>query len=340
MERQCTFASKVLLWSFTVILAFKMGQLDKSTPCKAVFLSPDGSLETKWEMKASDAENPKLQQEEKAGNLVKIPNMTVYEAHTSLNLKSEGPYFIPNADHSVEVNGKKLTVDDIVFGYDLLYEQAHMFSMAHFMGMYLQQDPNDAFALHDLFWRLQPDLLIELGTDSGGSAIFYSSFMRVYNPESLIITIDPKHIDEGTWDEAGPKLCPDCTIKAKEHFLWNDELIHFIHGKPTDPAVLEEVKKIIADRGFERIVVMEDGWHVAHSVLGNINAYEQFVTEGSYLIVQDSKLDRIRRNFQGPGAAVKTFLENQGRDRYVRDNQWEYLLYSQHHGGFLRKIKE
>ena len=33
-------------------------------------------------------------------------------------------------------------------------------------------------------------------------------------------------------------------------------------------------------------------------------------------------------------------MENQGRDRYVRDNQWEYFLYSQHHGGFLKKIKE
>ena len=37
---------------------------------------------------------------------------------------------------------------------------------------------------------------------------------------------------------------------------------------------------------------------------------------------------------------MQIFLEKQGKGRYVRDNQWEYLLYSQHHGGFLRKIKE
>jgi len=268
-----------------------------------------------------------------------LPNMTVYEAHTSLKLKSEGPHFIPNANHSVEVNGKKLTVDDIVFGYDLLFQEAHMFSMAHFMGMYLQQDPNDAFALHDLFWRLQPDLLIELGTDTGGSAIFFSSFMRVYNPESLIITIDPRNgIEEGSWDRGAKSLCPDCIMSAKEHFLWDPKYIHFIQGVPSKQSTVDRVRKIIEERGFERIVVMDDCSHAYQHVLDNMNAYEQFVTVGSYLIVQDTKLDRMGRH--SAMAAVKTFMENQGRDRYVRDNQWEYFLFSHHHGGFLKKIKE
>ena len=56
------------------------------------------------------------------------------------------------------------------------------------------QDPDDAFVRHDLFRRLKPDLLIKLGTDTGGSAIFLSSFMKVCNPQSLMFRLGPQRV--------------------------------------------------------------------------------------------------------------------------------------------------
>ena len=54
----------------------------------------------------------------------------------------------------------------------------------------MQQDPMDAFVLSDMLWKEKPDLLIEIGTNSGGGAIFFAGIMREYNDNALVLTID------------------------------------------------------------------------------------------------------------------------------------------------------
>eukprot|EP00663_Eupelagonemidae_sp_cell21sb_P010430 gene10430-biopygen7726 len=46
--------------------------------------------------------------------------------------------------------------------------------------------------------------------------------------------------------------------------------------------------------GATRVMVIEDGMHERDSVLANVRAYARLVTPGSFLLVQDTKLDRIR----------------------------------------------
>ena len=65
------------------------------------------------------------------------------------------------------------------------------------MGVSNQQDPLDAIAIADMLWRVQPDLVIELGTSGGGSAFYYSHIMERYNPSARLLTIDPA---AGPWD--------------------------------------------------------------------------------------------------------------------------------------------
>merc|ERR1711988_740870 len=96
------------------------------------------------------------------------------------------------ANSTLNVNGKRLSFDDVLFGYDMMFEELAMFSSTSWLGVSMQQDPSDAFQLSSLLWREQPDLLIEIGTNTGGGAIFYATVMREYNPNSLVLTIDPK----------------------------------------------------------------------------------------------------------------------------------------------------
>jgi cephalosporin hydroxylase len=65
------------------------------------------------------------------------------------------------------------------------------------MGVSNQQDPLDAIAIADMLWRVQPDLVIELGTSGGGSVFYYSHIMERYNPSARLLTIDPA---AGPWD--------------------------------------------------------------------------------------------------------------------------------------------
>merc|ERR1712113_325858 len=57
-------------------------------------------------------------------------------------------------------------------------------------------------------------------------------------------------------------------------------------------------------------------------------------------IVQDTKMTRMYgANGNGyPLKALESFLDGQGKGRYVVDKQYEYALYSQHHNGWLKKI--
>jgi cephalosporin hydroxylase len=60
------------------------------------------------------------------------------------------------------------------------------------------------------------------------------------------------------------------------------------------------------------------------------------------MLVQDTKMDRFVTNGMlypsvlGPMRAVDTFIEAHGDD-FVIDRRFEYLMYSQHHRGFLRR---
>lgn len=91
----------------------------------------------------------------------------------------------------LSVNGRFLALDDILFGYEIMHESFGMFSTTSFLGVALQQDPLDAFAIGDLLWRVRPRLLIELGTSGGGSALYYAHVMAAYDPHATVLTIDP-----------------------------------------------------------------------------------------------------------------------------------------------------
>ncbi|PNH08366.1 hypothetical protein TSOC_005102 [Tetrabaena socialis] len=62
----------------------------------------------------------------------------------------------------------------------------------------------------------------------------------------------------------------------------------------------------------------------------------QYVTNGSYMIVQDTKLDRLF-NKAGPRKAARDFLA--GNSNFVIDKSKELFLYTQHSDGYLLRVR-
>lgn len=97
-----------------------------------------------------------------------------------------------------------------------------MFSTTSFLGVALQQNPLDAFAIADLLWRVRPRLLIELGTSGGGSALFYAQVMSGYDPQAHVLTMDPTPrgmagVPLRNWNHASIKdFCPNWQVPARE----------------------------------------------------------------------------------------------------------------------------
>merc|ERR550537_1908907 len=147
--------------------------------------------------------------------------------------KGANRWGIPMANSTITVGKKNITFDDIIYGYDLMFENLALFSHTSWFGVATQQDPSDAFQLSTLLWREQPDLLIEIGTNTGGGAIFYATIMREYNPSSLVLTIDPKDPSRD-WARVN-KGCPACKdVRCTK--IWQTH-VQFVKGKSRDPEV-------------------------------------------------------------------------------------------------------
>jgi cephalosporin hydroxylase len=278
--------------------------------------------------------------------LVRQPSKTkntVYEPSEDAALSKAAKRYarspVPKGSWKVRVGENKwVTMDEVAFAYDVWFEENQRFQYMSWLGVYVQQDPIDAFAIQDMLWRVKPDLVIEIGTNTGGGAIFYSTVMRAYNPNAKIVTLDVVP-EPRNWNERNAANCVGCVIGPK-HPYWHDGMITYIHGRVTEKETRDKVQKFVDQA--TKVLVIEDASHRYPDTLENIEATYHWVSKGSYLLVQDTKMDRFvdglgqkygRYKF-GPMRSVDEFIARHG-DKFVIDRRFEYLLYSQHHRGWL-----
>jgi cephalosporin hydroxylase len=93
--------------------------------------------------------------------------------------------------------------------------------------------------------------------------------------------------------------------------------------------------------GKGTVMVILDSDHQKDHVLSELLLYSPFVTQGSYLIVEDTNLNGspVAKDFgPGPGEAVKEFLS--GNDQFCADRKREKFLISANPGGYLKRRKK
>eukprot|EP00581_Thalassiosira_minuscula_P013883 CAMPEP_0183736142 /NCGR_PEP_ID=MMETSP0737-20130205/48602_1 /TAXON_ID=385413 /ORGANISM="Thalassiosira miniscula, Strain CCMP1093" /LENGTH=335 /DNA_ID=CAMNT_0025970075 /DNA_START=147 /DNA_END=1154 /DNA_ORIENTATION=- len=247
-----------------------------------------------------------------------------------LNHQPSAPSYVLNNDRIIEVNGKQLTADDILFGYDKLFEADKLFLRSRWLGTLTSQDPLDAWMIQEILWDLRPELVIETGTFNGGGAVFYASIMRYYNPESKVITIDPRSFQtpEAVYNGHYNTVPADCLPFAKE-------MVTFLQGYPDHDETKAEVHRLMAQWNVTKVMLIEDSHHKYQMVLDNVNAYKDLVPKDGYILVQDTKMDRFQ-NRAGPRKAVYDWLET--NPDFEMDRSYEQLFYySQHVQGLLKR---
>ena len=77
--------------------------------------------------------------------------------------------------------------------------------------------PSDAAIFSSLLWQHKPDLVVEIGTECGGSAIFFASIMRMYNPHAVVLTYDTMPTYCLTAPMIEPRQCT-CAIRPLRPF--------------------------------------------------------------------------------------------------------------------------
>lgn len=146
--------------------------------------------------------------------------------------------------------------------------------------------PFDYVLYQMLIWKLKPELIIEIGTFKGGSALYLADLLDL-NGRGEIHSID---LPEG--NEVDPLVTEHHRIKIfRKGFKNYDFDLLF---------------------GYKKIMVIEDGSHMYADTLEALNLFAPFVTKDSYFIVEDGIVTELGKEQQfegGPQKAIKEFLE-------------------------------
>jgi cephalosporin hydroxylase len=195
-----------------------------------------------------------------------------------------------------------------------LIEQTENFAVTNWLGTPVWQNILDLWTIQETISELRPALLIETGTNRGGSALFYASVMDLIGT-GRVVTIDVERL----------------------HKL-NHPRIEFIHGSSTDPEVFAQAKSA-AEAADGPVMVILDADHARDHVARELELYGSLVTPGSLLLSQDGVIDQLRifaDSRPGPLDANRAFLGAHPEFEHDQERNSRFLI-THHPLGWLRK---
>jgi cephalosporin hydroxylase len=200
--------------------------------------------------------------------------------------------------------------------HKLYYEsEERTWKNTFWLGAQAQKCPLDLWIYQEIIFENRPDVIVECGTYSGGSALFLASICNLLK-KGEIITID---------------------IERMEDRPQHDRLTYLL-GSSTAQEIVEKIKSLIKDK--DRIMVILDSDHNKAHVLKELEIYSHFVTKDSYMIVEDTNVNGhpVNSDFgPGPMEAVREFLE--GNKDFVIDRSREKFYLTFNPDGYLKRIR-
>ena len=197
--------------------------------------------------------------------------------------------------------------------HKLYYYSDNTWGNTYWLGTPAQKCPLDLWIYQEIIWETKPEVIIETGTAKGGSALFFASIFDLMK-KGEVITID---------------MADDCNVSHPK--------ITKIMGNSVSAEVITQVREIV---GNKTAMVVLDSCHEKEHVLKEMNLYNQFVSIGNYLVVEDTNINGhpVRPRWgRGPMEAVNEFLKN--RKDFEVDHAKEKFLLTFFPKGFLRRVK-
>lgn len=192
------------------------------------------------------------------------------------------------------------------------YHAARGWKNVHWLGTRMVKNPCDAWVMQEIIASTKPDLIIEMGTHSGGSALFFASICELLG-HGKVYSID--------------------IAKMRDDYPAHPRLVYFPDLSSIDPW---RVNSIRSNVGRQRAMVILDSDHSQAHVAAELEAYAPLVGEGCYLIVEDTNFGAVYPELlPGPAEAVADFLAE--HDEFEADREVERHLITFNPGGYLRR---
>lgn len=212
--------------------------------------------------------------------------------------------------------GVRPSTEQVVDDFHRLYYDSNVYRRTFWRGVETQKCPLDLWIYQEILHELRPDVIVETGTFSGGSAYYLASLFDILG-KGRVITID---------------LEPQPNLPVHPR-------ITYISGlSSTAP---EAVSKVTALIGIgEVVMVILDSDHSRDHVLDELRIYAKMVTPGQYLIVEDTNVNghpALPEFGPGPMEAVDAYLKE--NHTFEIDPAREKLFMTFNPRGYLKKLK-
>ena len=193
------------------------------------------------------------------------------------------------------------------------YQGARAWEDSRWLGFTALKAPQDLWVYQEIITSIRPDLIIETGTFAGGSALYLATVCDGLDG-GQVISVD---------------------IESRED-LPEHARIRYLTGSSVEPAMVDQIATLAA--GAERVMVILDSDHSREHVLAELRAFGPMVTEGGYLIVEDTNINGhpIAKHWgPGPMEAIDAYFV-EGAPFSV-DRTREKFLFSCNPKGFLQR---
>jgi len=209
--------------------------------------------------------------------------------------------------------GKIPAVEAISQAFCQLYLDSGAWARATWLGTQILKCPLDLWIYQEILCRTRPDVIVETGTWSGGSALYLASICDLLGT-GRVITIDI---------EARPG--------RPQH-----PRVTYVTGSSVDAQVVGRIRGEIGAE--ESTMVVLDSDHSREHVLAELRAYAPLVGDGCYMIVEDTAAAEVARPIPGsdPLGGVREFLAE--NPAFAADEDCEKFLMTWNPGGYLRRI--
>jgi cephalosporin hydroxylase len=227
-----------------------------------------------------------------------------------------GPYSPPPREIALSRQEREI-VDRFHDLYYTLGQKGYNTNHISWLGHSTLKCPLDLWIYQEIISRSMPDVIIETGTASGGSALYLASMCELVN-HGEVITIDV--------DNRPVELRP---VHPR---------LSYLVGSSVDPGIIDAVKAKLAGRSSSLVILDSD--HRAEHVLAELRAYQHFVPVGGYLVVEDTNVNghpTYPEFGPGPMEALDAFLRES--DAFKSDATCERFLMTMNPKGYLRRTK-
>lgn len=197
---------------------------------------------------------------------------------------------------------------------NVAYHERRGWKDVYWLGTRMVKCPLDAWVMQEIICETKPELIIETGTHSGGSALFFASICELLG-HGEVISIDIQ--------------------EPKPDYPQHPRLTYLPGLSSTDANVVRKVSDYARVTGGRAMVILDSDHSQAH-VEAEMEAYAPLVGAGCYLIVEDTNFGAFYPELlPGPAEAVAAFLDR--HDEFEVDRSREKHGITFNPGGYLRR---